>query len=178
MEESRPSRASREENSCQFNVVLFNRNVSISCNNFFLNKIDHLLKNNNDTQEGFDDFISAIEKIQNGTPTTADEFQIFKFKNMITINMESNFAKHFSSGVGESLSFETPETFPVDVIFAFIKKLEKAAFGLYHELNNPPQNRNPYPNNFRDRNQSTPRPSPYGKTNYPPHPRNQGRYYS
>jgi len=76
-----------------------------------------------------------------------DHFVYLHYQGMNQLICNSSFAKELADVLGTILSgmrqdkFLVKANFPVDVIFAFVKKLEMAAFNHYRELQEKPQNR-------------------------------------
>lgn len=127
----------------QFNVNVFNRSIIVSMNLDFLCELGNVL---DDESKQFPELVEAIDTFWNGYENgnepeyiKKNDFTIVRFGNMYQMFSSSEFAKSLSAKIGETLhnlrmSNENTEL-PVSVIFAFVKKLEMAAFNHYRDLN-------------------------------------------
>ena len=144
-----------EAKSLQFNVVVFNKIITISMNHEFLCELANTMELNKECEESFTGLLNAIDEFYNNPNHnyTHDEFTLVKHSDIYQLVVDSRYAKELSCSLGNVLhDFRTKDVqtdLPVDVIFAFLKRLEMAAFNHYRELserqyaNRPPINQQP-----------------------------------
>jgi hypothetical protein len=124
----------------QFQVNLFNKTVQINMNYNFLCEFGNVIDLDQAVSEKFIKLLDSMDDLMdNNKQTFADEFSIIKFHDIYQINLQSNYAKDIASAIGSVLSNVRDGCIKVDgiavnVIFAFVKKLEIAAFNHYREL--------------------------------------------
>lgn len=129
----------------QFQMNVFNRLVTVSMNEDFLKAMADVLDYNPVFAEKWEDFLQITDRcLENSKQVYFGEgISLSMFEGMYLLNLTSAAAKELAESIG-SILFEMRNNkkdsfdYPVDVIFAFVKKLEMAGFGFYRELNEKP----------------------------------------
>ena len=126
----------------QFQINVFNRLVTVSMNEDFLKSIADILDYNPSMAEKWSGFLKIADKcLENPKGIYYGEgINLSAFEGMYLLNVTSAAAKELADSIGCVL-FEMRNNkqasieYPIDVIFAFVKKLEMAGFNFYRELN-------------------------------------------
>ena len=125
----------------QFNVGVFNRVITISMNYDFMCELANVI----DCQEckiahdnGMADAIDTCLDTEN-CYYGSKEYTLVRHNEIYQLMLENSLAKDLSAGIGDVLHRirgGKPDGMDinVDVIFAFVKKLEMAAFNHFREL--------------------------------------------
>jgi hypothetical protein len=124
----------------QFNVVVFNKVITISMNYEFLCELANTIELNKECEESFKGLLNSIDEFYNNPnhSYSHNEFTLVKHSDIYQLIIDSNYAKDLSSLLGNVLhdlrTKDINTDLPIDVIFAFVKRLEMAAFNHYREL--------------------------------------------
>jgi hypothetical protein len=151
---------SSERQSLQFNVGVFNRVIIISMNDDFMCEFANALEFAKG-ELSFKNLMNSIDDlVENNKSYIADkEYTLVRHGDIYQLMLDNMFAKDLSAAIGDVLysirSGKQENNFAVDVIFAFVKKLEMAAFNHYRDLQEmqamprpqPIRQRNRFPNN-------------------------------
>lgn len=133
----------------QFQINVFNRLVTVCMSNDFADVIFDLVNEDKSCASRLEELLAAIDSIGREQASfdndSQEKFVYLQYQGMYQLICTSSFAKELADVLGMILSNmrcekETTD-YPVDVIFAFVKKLEMAAFNHYRELQEKPQNR-------------------------------------
>ena len=129
-------------NNFQFQINLFNKVIQINMNYNFLCEFGNIIDLDTKNKK-FDYFLDCIDDVLEFAKfNSTEDFTILQFQDTFQINLKSNYAKDISEHIGNVLSnirtgvITISDSVPVNVIFAFVKKLEIAAFNHFRELNN------------------------------------------
>lgn len=149
-----------ERPSLQFNVGVFNKVIAVSMNYDFLCEFANTLEFTKQ-EKSFQDLMNKIDDlVENNKSYISDkEYTLVRHGDVYQLLLDNNFAKDLSAAIGDVLfsirSGKTEIALEVDVVFAFVKKLEMAAFNHYRDLQEmqamsrpqPVRQRNRFPHN-------------------------------
>ena len=133
----------------QFQINVFNRYVTVCMSKDFADVIFDLINEDKTCAERMGDLLAAFDCIERDSASfdsdSQEKFVYLQYQGMYQLICTSAFAKELADSLGMILSNMRCEKehndYPIDVIFAFVKKLEMAAFNHYRELQGKPQNR-------------------------------------
>jgi hypothetical protein len=135
----------------QFNVSLFNRNITLSMNRKFMQQFRIFLSGAEYFREEYGDLIDSLANLLQDGDTAAievgegEEFIISSFKGLYNLNCASEFASALSQSLLDlagTICATNPEL-NLNAFVAFGRKLESAASGNFEALQpkkmfNPP----------------------------------------
>jgi hypothetical protein len=122
----------------QFNVALIGNQVSIACNKRFIIEIKNCLSIVPDIQKDFEDFIDHIDMIisDNSKYCESEEYGIMAWQNKYHIFCNQEIAKDLSFCIPDSIRAYDGKYSFASSLFAFSRKLDLAAEGDFHKLQN------------------------------------------